>query len=495
MDTPEHLDVLIVGAGISGIGAGYYLQRDRPGTTYAIFEARGATGGTWDLFRYPGIRSDSDLHTFGYEFRPWTAEASIAEAPEILTYLRDTAAEFGIDRHVRLHHRVVRATWSTDEARWTVEVERTDTGESLVVTCGWLFAACGYYRYDRGHTPHFEGIDRFQGPVVHPQFWPDDLETAGQRVVVIGSGATAVTLVPALAETAAHVTMLQRTPSYILPIPSVDPLTRLARRLLPDDKAHALMRRKHVAQQRALYGFCQRFPRAARRAIRWVNARQLPGGYPVDEHFNPPYDPWDQRLCLVPDGDFFEAIREGRASVVTDHVETFTERGVRLRSGTELEADLVVTATGLTLLPFGGIDLVVDGEPVDLPETVTFKGLMLSGVPNFSAAIGYTSASWTLKIGLLCEHWCRLLAYMDAHGYAVCRPEPPDPDMPRRPLLDFGAGYVQRSIDALPRQGDRFPWLMPVDYHTDAEVLRTGRVDDPHLRFARAAEPALAEAS
>ena len=485
--------MLIVGAGLSGIGAAYYLQRDRPGTSYAILEARGATGGTWDLFRYPGIRSDSDLHTFGYEFRPWTADESIAGAESIVDYLRETASEHGIDRKVRLHHKVLGASWSSDDARWTVDVERADTGEQTQVSCGWLFTACGYYRYDQGYTPHFEGRDRFGGEIVHPQHWPDDLDTAGRRVVVIGSGATAVTLVPALAETAAHVTMLQRTPSYILPIPSVDPLTRLARRFLSDDRAHALMRRKHVAQQRLVYGFCQRFPQAARRAIRWVNARQLPDGYPVDEHFDPPYDPWDQRLCLVPDGDLFQAIRDGSASVVTDHVETFTERGVRLKSGDEIEADVIVTATGLNLLPFGGIELTVDGARVHLPDTVVFKGLMLSGVPNFCGAIGYTSASWTLKIGLLCEHFTRLLAYMDEHGYAACRPELDDPDMPTRPLLDFGAGYVRRSLDAIPRQGDRFPWLMPVDYHTDAKVLRTGRVDDEHLQFSPAPRAVPAE--
>ena len=490
----EHLDVLIVGAGISGIGAAYYLQRDRPGTSYAILEARGATGGTWDLFRYPGIRSDSDLHTFGYEFRPWTAEQSIAGAESILDYLRETAGEYGIDREVRLHHKVLGASWSSDQARWTVEVERTDTGEHTRLSCTWLFTACGYYRYDQGYAPHFEGSDRFQGEIVHPQHWPEALDTAGKRVVVIGSGATAVTLVPALAETAAHVTMLQRTPSYILPIPSVDPLTKLARRFLPDDKAHALMRRKHIAQQRLVYWFCQRFPNAARRFIRWTNAQQLPDGYPVDEHFNPPYDPWDQRLCLVPDGDLFQAISDGSASVVTDHIEAFTERGVRLESGQELEADVIVTATGLNLLPFGGIELTVDGEPVHLPDTVVFKGLMLSGVPNFCGAIGYTSASWTLKIGLLCEHFTRLLAYMDERGYTVCRPELDDPAMPTRPLLDFDAGYVKRSLDQIPRQGDRFPWLMPVDYHTDAKVLRTGRVDDEHLHFSTADQAVAAPA-
>ncbi len=358
----EHLDVLIVGAGISGVGAAYYLQRDHPGRTFAILEARGATGGTWDLFRYPGIRSDSDLHTFGYEFRPWTADQSIAQAPAILDYVRQTASEHGIDGKVRLHHKVVSASWSTDHARWTVDVERTDTGERTQLGATWLFCAGGYYRYDQGYTPHFEGRERFEGAIVHPQHWPDDLDWAGKRVVVIGSGATAVTLVPAMAETAAHVTMLQRTPSYVLPVPTVDPLTRLARKLLPPDQAHALMRRKNIVQQRAVWWFCQRFPHTARRLIRWLNVQQLPDGYPVDEHFNPPYDPWDQRLCIVPDGDLFRSIREGNASVVTEHVDTFTEKGVLLKSGRELDADVIVTATGLNLLPFGGIALTVDGE-------------------------------------------------------------------------------------------------------------------------------------
>ena len=516
----EHLDVLIVGAGISGIGAAYYLQRDHPAASYAILEARDGAGGTWDLFRYPGVRSDSDLHTFGYAFRPWTADESIAGADAILEYLHNTAAEHGIDRHIRFQHTVRSASWSSDDACWTVEVERADpggaagdgaagdgaagdgaagdgaagdgldgSGRRVQLTCRWLFCAGGYYRYDEGYTPRFDGADRFAGRVVHPQHWPEDLDYSGQRVVVIGSGATAVTLVPALAEAAAHVTMLQRTPTYVLPIPSVDPLTRLARAVLPPAAAHALMRRKHIAQQRALWWFCRRFPTAARRFIRWVNVRELPEGYPVDEHFSPPYSPWDQRLCFVPDGDLFRVIREQKASVVTDHISTFTERGVRLASGAEIEADLIVTATGLNLLPFGGIALTVDGEPVQLPERVVFKGLMVSGVPNFCAAIGYTNASWTLKIGLLCEHFCRLLAYMATRGYTACRPEPSDPDMPTRPLLDFGAGYVQRSIDALPRQGDRAPWLMPVDYAADVKVMRTGRVDDEHLHFSSAGVP------
>ncbi len=480
----EHLDVLIVGAGLSGIGAAYYLQREHPSRTYAIVEARGATGGTWDLFRYPGIRSDSDLHTFGYEFKPWTSEKSIAGASDILAYLRETAAEHGIDRKIRFHQKVHGASWSTAEARWLVDIEHTETGERSTLSCRWLFCAGGYYRYDEGFTPRFEGRERFAGPIVHPQHWPEHLDHAGKRIVVIGSGATAVTLVPALAETAAHVTMLQRTPSYILPTPSVDPVATLAKRLFSKERAHALIRRKNIAMQRAVWTFCQRFPQAAKRAIRWINAKQLPPDFPIDEHFNPPYGPWDQRLCAVPDSDLFKVITSGKASVVTDHVETFTERGVLLKSGRELEADIIVTATGLNLLLLGGMTLTVDGTPVRPAETVAFKGMMLSGVPNFAIAIGYTNSSWTLKIGLLCEHFCRLLAHMDARGFTICRAELTDAAMPTRPLLDFGAGYIKRSLDALPRQGTDAPWLTSMHYHADVKLLRTDRVDDPHLVFS-----------
>ena len=489
---PEHVDVLIIGAGISGIGAAYYLQREHPSKSYAILEARGATGGTWDLFRFPGIRSDSDLHTFGYAFKPWEDKKAIAGADAILAYLRETAAENGIDRKIRLHHKVRGAAWSSKDARWLVDIERADSGETLRIACRWLFCASGYYRYDEGFSPRFEGKERFAGPIVHPQHWPEDLDYRGKRVVVIGSGATAVTLVPAMAEEAAHVTMVQRTPTYILPMPSEDKIANLLRRVLPRDRAYELTRRKNIAMQRAIWRLCQRFPRAARRIIRSMNVKQLPKGYPVDEHFNPPYDPWDQRLCMVPDADLFKAIRRGRASVITARIETFTERGIRLEGGREIEADILVTATGLNLLPFGGIGLTVDGDPVHIPEKVAFKGMMLDGVPNFAFAIGYTNSSWTLKVGLLCEHFCRLLAYMDAHGHAICRPEISDPAMPRQPLLNFAAGYVKRSIDQLPRQGDRAPWRTSMDYYSDTKLLKEDSVEDPNLHFSSPARPAAA---
>ncbi|HET8695321.1 MAG TPA: NAD(P)/FAD-dependent oxidoreductase [Aquabacterium sp.] len=484
----EHVDVLIVGAGLSGIGAAYYLQKEQPGKSFAIVESRGSLGGTWDLFRYPGIRSDSDLHTFGYEFKPWVNKKSIADGDAILAYLRETAEENGIDKKIRFHHKVVGASWSSSEARWTVELEVVGTALRKTMSCRWLFSASGYYRYDQGFLPQFEGVDRFQGQLIHPQHWPQDLDYSGKRVLVIGSGATAVTLVPAMTDKAAHVTMLQRTPTYVVSLPSADPIANGLRKILPDTWAYALTRRKNIAISRAIWSLCQKYPRAARRVIRFANQRQLPKGYPVDEHFNPPYNPWDQRLCAVPDGDLFKAISSGKASVVTDHIQTFTEKGVLLKSGKELQADIIVTATGLNLQMFGGAQLRVDGQPVQLSDKVAFKGLMLSGLPNFAFIVGYTNSSWTLKVGPICEHFCRLLAHMDRQGYDICYPELPSSDMPTRPLLDFGAGYVQRVIHQLPRQGAGAPWMMSMDYLNDVEVLRRGSVEDPNLHFAKAAQ-------
>ena len=492
----DHIDVLIVGAGISGIGAAYYLQKQQPDKSYAILEARGATGGTWDLFSYPGIRSDSDLHTFGYEFKPWTDEDAIASADKILAYLRETVSENRIDRNIRFHHKVLSANWSSADARWYVDVERADTGERTTISAGWLFAAGGYYRYDEGFTPHFEGRESFRGQIVHPQHWPADLDYRGKRVVIIGSGATAVTLVPAMADDAAHVTMLQRSPTYIMPVPSKDSIANALRKVLGTQRGYAVTRRKNMLKQRAVYRMCQRYPRAARRLIRSINAKQLPAGFPVDEHFNPAYNPWDQRLCAVPDADLFKAIGDGKASVVTNRIVRFTEQGIELESGQVLEADIIVTATGLNLQAFGGIALNVDGEPVHLPDRVAYKSMMLSGVPNFAFVFGYTNSSWTLKVGPLCEHFCKLLAHMDAHGYDTCYPELGDTDMATRPLLDFDAGYIKRAVDQLPRQGDSGPWQMVMDFRRDVEVLRDGPVTDDSLRFATTASvPQLVAAS
>jgi cation diffusion facilitator CzcD-associated flavoprotein CzcO len=482
-DQLDSVDVLIVGAGVSGIGAAYYLQRDHPGRSYVILEARDASGGTWDLFRFPGVRSDSDLHTFGYEFRPWRSEVAIADGDSILAYLRETAAEYGIDRHIRYRTKVAAADWSEADARWTVTIEDADTGERGTVSCKWLFCAAGYYRYDEGFTPHFEGRERFGGQVVHPQHWPTDLDYAGKRVVVIGSGATAVTLLPAMAPAAAHVTMLQRTPSYVLPVPTRDKLNARLTALLGGKRAYAITRRMNIARQVAIWRVCQRYPGAARKIIRGINAKMLPEGYPVDEHFNPPYGPWDQRMCIVPDGDMFRAIRSGKASVVTGPIETFTETGVLLKDGRELPADIIVTATGLNVQALGGITLTVDGEPVRAADRFVYKGMMLSGVPNFVFVFGYTNASWTLKVGLLCEHFCRLLAHMDARGYDVARPAAPEASMPGRPFTDFSSGYIKRALGQLPRQGSRAPWRISPTYSADVKLLRKQPVDDPELRF------------
>jgi cation diffusion facilitator CzcD-associated flavoprotein CzcO len=485
----EHLDVLIVGAGLSGVGAGCHLQSRCPGKTFAILEARDSLGGTWDLFRYPGIRSDSDMFTLGYSFRPWEEAKAIADGPSILKYIRDTARDNGVDRKIRLQHRVLRAEWSSAEERWLVEVERGDTGETERMSCGFLFVCSGYYRYDEGYTPDFKGTERFPGPIVHPQHWPDDLDYAGKRVVVIGSGATAVTLVPAMAESAEHVTMLQRSPSYVVSLPARDPLADLVRRLLPPKLAYPIVRWKNVIVTTLFFQLSRRRPRLVKSWIRKGVEKALPPGYDVDTHFKPRYNPWDQRMCLVPDGDLFDAIGSGKASVVTDRIASFTESGIELESGGELEADVIVTATGLNLAALGGMTLAVDGRDVELAETVGYKGMMLSGVPNLALTIGYTNASWTLKCDLVSQYVCRLLNHMDAHGYRSCRPRAPDSSVVLEPFIDFNSGYVLRAIDTLPKQGDRAPWRLHQNYARDVLLLKRGSLEDEGIEF-RAAAPA-----
>jgi monooxygenase len=483
---PEHVDVLIVGAGLSGIGAACHLQASCPGKSYAILEARERIGGTWDLFRYPGIRSDSDMYTLGYTFRPWSEAKAIADGSSILSYVRQTAAEHDVERHIRFRHRVVRLEWSSARARWTVYARREDTQEQVCVSASFVLMCSGYYRYDEGYLPDFEGMERFRGKIVHPQHWDEDLDYEGKRVIVVGSGATAVTLVPAMARSADHVTMLQRSPTYIVSLPAEDPIANFLRRRLPAKLAYAIVRWKNVLLTMASFQLSRRRPRVAKWLIRRGVERRLPPGYDIDTHFKPTYGPWHQRLCLVPDGDLFDAINEGRASICTDQIDTFTESGLRLVSGAHLDADVIITATGLNLQVLGGVVLSVDGREVAIPETYGYKGMMLSGVPNLALAFGYTNASWTLKCDLTCAYVCRLLNHMDARGYAVCVPEMGDQSIEGQPFIDFSSGYVQRAIDKFPKQGPRPPWRLFQNYALDVLSLRFSQLEDGVIRFTPA---------
>ena len=482
----EHFDVLIVGAGLSGIGAAWHLQKKCPQKRYAILEGREASGGTWDLFRYPGVRSDSDMYTLGYRFRPWTDAKAIADGPAILKYVREVASDHGIDAKIRYEHRVVAASWSTAEARWTVEVECGPRRERRTLSCNFLWMCSGYYDYTGGYLPDFPGMDRFKGRVVHPQKWTDDIDYAGKRVVVIGSGATAVTLVPAMADTgAAHVTMLQRSPTYMAMRPSEDPFATKMRRRLPLELAYAVTRWRNVLYGMYVYQMCKRQPEKVKRLLLGGVRKALGPDYDVATHFTPRYNPWDQRLCLVPDADFFRAIRQGKVSVVTDHIETFTETGLGLKSGAELMADLIVTATGLVLIPLGGVELTVDGRAVEPSQTFIYKGMMYSDVPNLASVFGYTNASWTLKADLVCEYVCRLLNLMDRKGYRYCMPHNGDPALEAEPWVDFSSGYIQRALKQQPKQGSKRPWKLYQNYVLDLTSLRFGALRDQAMTFAR----------
>jgi monooxygenase len=482
----QHVDVLIVGAGLSGIGAAYRVHTQSPGRTYTVLEARDAIGGTWDLFRYPGIRSDSDMFTLGYPFRPWKSARAIADGSSILSYVRETAAEYGIDKDIRFGHRVVAASWSSADALWTVEAETG--GETVTFTCSFLYLCSGYYDYADGHTVTFPGSETFSGQIVHPQHWPADLDYAGKKVVVIGSGATAVTLVPSMAEQAESVTMLQRSPSYVVSLPGKDVIADKLRSLLPQSVAHHVIRAKSVALTTLSYQAARRWPKQVGKLFRDRVAAQLPASIPADPHFVPRYDPWDQRLCVVPDGDLFKALRSGKADVVTDTIETFTEKGIRLTSGRELEADIIVTATGLKMVAFGKIALDLDGEPLDPSRLYVYKGMMFSGVPNLAWCIGYINNSWTLRADLASQYVCRLLNHMSAHGYTTCTPEigatDPARDQPR-PFLNLTSGYVQRMVDNLPKQGSGRPWLARQNYPLDLVDMKLRKIDDRSMRFGR----------
>ncbi len=476
----EHVDVIIVGAGLSGIGGACHLKMHCPNKSFVILEGREAMGGTWDLFRYPGVRSDSDMYTLGYRFRPWRDAKAIADGPAILSYIHETAAEFDVDKTIRYSHRVRHASWSSNDARWTVDVE-TGTDKTQL-TCNFLYLCTGYYDYANGYTPDWPGVARFGGTIVHPQKWPEDLDYTGKRVVVIGSGATAITLVPAMAERAAHVTMLQRSPSYVVSRPAEDKIANLLRRRLPDRAAYVLARWKNVLTATFFYSLARKRPEV----FKWMVAkgvRKNLGEKYDSRHFTPPYNPWDQRLCFAPDADLFDAIRKGRVSVVTDQIDTFTEDGLLLKSGEHLNADIIVTATGLVLRLFSGMQLVVDNTPVELPKTFVYKGMMFSDIPNLAFAVGYTNASWTLKCDLTAEYVCRLLNHMDHHGYNVCTPRVNDPDIGEEPVIDFNSGYVLRALNTLPRQGSKTPWRLHQNYMKDLRMMRYGRLDDGTMEF------------
>jgi cation diffusion facilitator CzcD-associated flavoprotein CzcO len=485
--TPEYFDVVIVGAGLSGVGAACHLQDKCPGKSYVILEGRKSMGGTWDLFRYPGIRSDSDMFTLGYNFKPWLDSKAIADGPSILNYVRETAAEHDINRHVRYQHRVISATWSSDDSVWEVEARCTDTDETVLLRCNFILMCAGYYRYEHGYLPEFKGRERFVGAIIHPQLWPENLDYRGKKVVVIGSGATAMTLIPEMAKKAGHVVMLQRSPTYVISRPDKDIVANILRRILPQKTAYAITRWKNIAMQQWLYRQTRRNPeQVKRKLLKWVR-KELGKDYDVETHFTPAYDPWDQRLCLVPNSDLFHAIRSGTASVVTDQVDTFTEKGMLLRSGEELEADIIVTATGLDLLVLGDVQFVVDGESVDFADTITYKGIMSSDVPNLISTFGYINASWTLRADLTAEYACRVIRYMDEAGYRQCTPRLRDGEfhMPKRPwIIGFSSGYIQRVLERLPKQGDHEPWINPQNYRRDKEMFRDGELEDGVLTFS-----------
>lgn len=479
----EHLDVLIIGAGLSGIGAAYHLMKHCPDKQFALLEGRAALGGTWDLFRYPGIRSDSDMFTLGYNFKPWNDPEAIADGPSILRYIEETARENAIDRKIRYQHRVLKADWCSATARWTLQVQRGAEAEPLSLSCQHLLLCTGYYRYEAGYTPEFKGREQFQGEFIHPQLWPAGFDYSGKNVVVIGSGATAVTLVPALAEQARHVTMLQRSPSYVVSLPEQDPISNFLRRFLPQTWVYRLARTRNVALQLGFYKLSKALPNLVRKILLGLARRQLGADFDM-RHFSPRYKPWDERVCAVPNGDLFKVLRAGKASVVTEHIDGLTAQGIRLKSGQVLPADVIVSATGLELQLFGGMQVAVDGQPFDAAKSMGYRGIMLRDLPNAGVVLGYTNASWTLKADLSSEYFCRLIKHMDAIGMRQCTPRDALRQVKDAPFLDLASGYIQRAADKIPKQGDRAPWKLYQNYLLDLALLRYGKVEDGYLQFS-----------
>ena len=480
----QSIDVLIVGAGVSGVGAAHHLQKRCPDQSYLILEARDAVGGTWDLFKYPGIRSDSDMHTFGYAFKPWEDGKVFADGPSIKRYVTETADEAGITPNIRFKHRVIESNWNSALARWEITAKRTDTGERVQIAARFLMMCSGYYRYDHGHVVNFPGEKDFKGDIIQPQLWPEGYNYSGKKVVIIGSGATAVTLVPAMTDNAAHVTMLQRSPTYIAPRPAVDPVANFLRKILPSRMAYSATRIKNVLISIIFFELAKRNPQMIRNMVKKHIRAELGDKMDVEKHFTPKYNPWDERFCAAPDGDFFDVLKDGSASVVTDHIERFTETGIQLKSGEHLAADVIIPATGLEMLLAGGMTFNLDGQPVDPHQSISYRGMMLSPIPNMAIAFGYTNASWTLKIDLTCERVCRLIKHMQAKGYDYCVPEPPA-DIETMPLLNLQSGYIKRAESYLPRQGTKPPWRTYQNYIKDMMAIRYGKLEDGALKFGR----------
>ena len=481
----ESIDVLIIGAGLSGIGGACQLRRNSPNHSFMILEARAVSGGTWDLFRYPGIRSDSDMYTFGYGFKPWYGEQAIADGDKILSYLRETAAEYDVERHIRYQHKVVSANWSPTDKRWQVTAQRNvpdDTLEQVTISCQFIFNCTGYYDYEQAYTPEFTNIDDFNGKVIHAQHWPEQLDYRNKHVVVIGSGATAVTVVPSMAKDTASMVMLQRSPTYVANVPQSQPLIKILRKCLPKSWAFRLIRWSRVLFQIYVYQLSRRQPQKLKQILLDRVRDEMGSNYDVDTHFTPSYHPWDQRLCASPDGDLFAALREGRAELVTDHIDRFNNTGILLKSGKQLDADIVVLATGLNLKFAGGIDYRIDGVPVDFTEHYIYRGMMFSDLPNMAFTVGYTNSSWTLKADLTGKYLCRLLNKMSRHGYSSVTPRLRG-EISEIPLLDFDAGYVLRAREQFPKQGNRLPWKNYQNYIKDFIGLRFGSLKHDELEF------------
>jgi cation diffusion facilitator CzcD-associated flavoprotein CzcO len=481
---PSEVDVLIIGAGISGIGAAYHLQKHCPNQSYAIIEARSAVGGTWDLFSYPGIRSDSDMFTFGFNFKPWRSPKTISPGEDIKNYISEAATENGINKHIVFEHKVVSANWDSTTAKWYTKIQNLQTGDCCQYISGFFFSCAGYYNYEKGYTPEFNGIESFTGDVIHPQFWPQNLDYTAKNVVVIGSGATAVTLVPAMAATAGHVTMLQRSPTYIASGPEKDIFANVMRRYLPAKLAYSLSRWRKILLGMFMYSIARRRPESVKKVIRDGIIDVLGKDYPVDKHFKPNYQPWDQRACLAPDGDLFNAIKNGSASVVTDHIDTFTATGITLQSGEELAADIIITATGLNLAILGSYEISVDNKPFNAADSYCYKGMMLSGLPNFAFSMGYTNASWTLKSDLVGQYVCRLINHMHKHQHHYCQPVLPINGMESEPFINFTSGYITRSLDQMPKQGRDKPWKLNQNYILDRMSLSYTSVVDDSIVFS-----------